>query len=86
MGGSQTQQSQWPSLGLLYNKRKNTQCTGSLLTPTWVAASYSCMYPDVSSDDWVLYSGSTMFTIGGNTSVEVKNIVPHPQVSFIIKK
>lgn len=90
IGGNRGVESQWPSLTLLYNKRHNLQCTATLIAPTWVAASYSCIFNSNSQapvlpNDWILYAGSTnFFSNPDNSTVQVgqiKRILPHPQVN-----
>ncbi|CAH0558245.1 unnamed protein product [Brassicogethes aeneus] len=85
IGGSKATDTQWPSLALLYNKKENVQCTATVISPLWVAASYSCV-TSKDARDWMLYAGSTSFFGGDNSTTQskrVKEIVVHPQTKFV---
>lgn len=92
VGGSGAADSQWPTIGLLYNSKKNVQCTASIIAPKWVMASYACVLGSGNSakegSEWSLYAGGTHFlTNVENETVQmrqIKAIVPHPQVSMLI--
>lgn len=88
IGGNDAVDTQWPSVALLYDKKRNLQCTASILTPLWVMASYSCVVEadnSVKPLDWTLYAGGTnFFSEMNNTSTQskiVENIVTYPQVT-----
>lgn len=87
IGGNDAVGTQWPSVALLYDKKRNLQCTTSILTPLWVIASYSCVVGadnTVTPLDWTLYAGGTnFFSETNNTSTQSKNvetIITFPQV------
>lgn len=93
VGGSGATDSQWPTIGLLYNKKMHVQCTSSIVGPKWAMASYACILGNGNSVEdaaqWSLYAGGTHF-LGkeDNDGVqvrEVKTIVPHPQVTSCLK-
>lgn len=90
IGGNRGTETQWPSLTLLYNKRRNMQCTATLISPVWVIASHSCIFDSNSRavalpNDWILYAGSTNFFSNADNSTtqvgQIKRILPHPQVT-----
>lgn len=90
VGGSSATDTQWPSVVLLYNKKLNVQCTGSLITPLWALAGYSCLKGSsnaITAQDWTVYAGGTrIFPLSSNGSVHVipvSNVVSHPQVSLL---
>lgn len=96
LGGNGATEAQWPSVGLLFNKRHNTKCTASLITTKWAVVSYSCLTDNglhkIESNmnrDWSLYAGgSHLLNNTGNATIQmriVKNIVPHPQVRRLVK-
>lgn len=81
----------WPNMGILLNKKRNIQCTATLLASSWAIASYSCIAEavgrSVSPQDWVLYAGSSHLFGSDNSSTQmryVKEIIVHPQVSWSI--
>jgi hypothetical protein len=91
IGGNRGTETQWPSLTLLYNKRRNMQCTATLISPVWVIASHSCIFDSNSRavalpNDWILYAGSTNFFSNADNSTtqvgQIKRILPHPQAKF----
>lgn len=94
IGGSSATENQWPSVALLHNKKNNTFCTASIVSPIWALASYLCVtgvsgrVSSIRSEDWMLYTGGTEFfvpTDNPNKQVtEVERIVLHPQVREIL--
>ncbi|KAI4465879.1 transmembrane protease serine [Holotrichia oblita] len=79
----------WPNMGLLLNKKRNIQCTATLLASSWAIASYSCIAEtvgrSVSPQDWVLYAGSLHLFGSDNSSTQmryVKEIIVHPQTKY----
>ena len=42
-GGQRDQEVQWPTLALLFNVKTSKSCTMSILSPTWLATSHSCL-------------------------------------------
>ncbi|KAG5883592.1 hypothetical protein JTB14_004786 [Gonioctena quinquepunctata] len=86
VGGNKAAPTQWPSLGLLFNKKRNTYCTSTLITPLWAIASYSCVGANsqiVDNNEWVLYAGGTNKADNSSSQVRrVKEIVVHPQAKF----
>lgn len=94
MGGNGATEAQWPSVGLLYNKRYNTKCTVSIISPIWAVAAYSCLVNNQprleaqSIADWSLYAGgSHLLNNTNNATVQmriVKEIIPHPRVIKIL--
>ena len=88
IGGSRASETQWPSVAFLYNKNQHRQCTSSVIAPSWVLASYSCIYstePSHKFTDWMLYAGSTNLSTNFDNSTQVRliqNMIPHPQAKY----
>ena len=36
--------SQWPSLAVLFNVKRKTSCTVTIISPWWLVTSYSCVH------------------------------------------
>lgn len=73
-----------PSLSLLYNNKRNTYCTATVITPLWALASYSCIMAndrDSSNSNWRLFAGFTNKADNKNSQIrDIQNVIPHPQV------
>lgn len=81
----------WPNIALLINKKRNIQCTSTLISSSWAITSYSCIAEPSGRNilplNWRLYAGSSHLFSADNSSTQfsyVKDIITHPQVSIII--
>ncbi|XP_031344981.1 uncharacterized protein LOC116172030 isoform X2 [Photinus pyralis] len=89
IGGNRASETQWPGVVLLYNKKHHIYCTSTVIAPSWVLASFSCMfsakYLPGDADGWTLYSGGTNFSATMHSSAQlrsVRRIIPHPQAKY----
>uniref|UniRef100_A0A1B6DTY3 Peptidase S1 domain-containing protein n=2 Tax=Clastoptera arizonana TaxID=38151 RepID=A0A1B6DTY3_9HEMI len=87
VGGSGATDGQWPSVGVLYQKKTKTTCTATIISPRWLLSSYNCLHSkdkSLSADGWVAFGGGSMFdTDKPETQTRfVSEIVAHPQVKF----
>ncbi|XP_057671957.1 uncharacterized protein LOC130903730 isoform X2 [Diorhabda carinulata] len=86
VAGDKAEPARWSSLALVFNKKHNTYCTSTLVTPIWAVTSYSCIAgrtsQPINEEDWFLYAGGTN---KGDVSSQVRKlseIVIHPQTKF----
>ena len=50
--------SQWPSLAVLFNVRRKTSCTVTIISPRWLVTSYSCVDTEgINPLEWVVFAG-----------------------------
>ncbi|XP_071443070.1 transmembrane protease serine 5-like [Hetaerina americana] len=87
VGGDEAANGQWPSVALLYHTRERATCTGSIISPRWLIASYNCLHMREKSllpDGWVAFGGGSTFDKDKpETQIRtVKSIVPYPQVKY----
>lgn len=95
-GGVHTNNSEFPSLAILFNKEYNLKCTSTIISPMWVLASYSCVIGKTEfiyrneehNIKWSLYAGSSVFEDDFKTNetvaqlANVSHIVEYPQVFY----
>ena len=74
--------SQWPSLAVLFNVRRKTSCTVTIVSPRWLVTSHSCVHTTtVNPLEWVVFAGPSGFSATASESAQiklVKSIVSHP--------
>ena len=74
--------SQWPSLAVLFNVRRKTSCTVTIVSPRWLVTSYSCVHTNsVNPLEWVVFAGPSGYSPTASESAQiklVKSIVIHP--------
>ena len=75
--------SQWPSLAVLFNVKRKTSCTVTIISPRWLVTSYSCVHTigDINPLEWVVFAGPSGYDPSASESAQiklVKTILSHP--------